>query len=104
MNGNRDPSETTENIERVETLKREMQTSFTNVMDLYLDALRTGSFLPGRDINRDIAEGLFHDHFHAPAIRKEYEQHLDAQDTLNPVRDPLPQDYGLSTDGLEMER
>lgn len=85
MNGNTDP----------ETLKRQAQTAFTNMMDSYLDILRTGRFLPGKDINRDIAEGLFHDHFHDPAIRQEYEQHLDAQDALNPVRDPLPQDLGL---------
>lgn len=89
----------------MENLKREMQSAFNNLADLYLQALETGLFIPGRDANRDAAEALLYDdHFRDPVIRAEYDQYLAEQEALHPVRDPLPEDYGLDADGLGPER
>ena len=81
-----------------------MQTAFNNLADLHLQALESGLFMPGRDANRDLAEDLFYGHFQDPAIRAEYDQYLAEQERLNPVRDSLPEDYGLDADGLKPGR
>jgi altronate dehydratase len=97
-------SRSVEEIERLETLKREMQSAFHNLAELYLQALKAGLFVRGSHETRDIAEDPFYDHFQDPAVRAEYEAYLAAYERDHPARDPEPEDYGLGADGLEMER